>query len=170
MAISIFSDEEWSAFVDAIGSPQWAEDQRFATGNDRCRNADALDSFVDSWTVQHTAEDVMGLLQAAGVAAGVVQTGADLSRDPQLKERGFFRRVLDHQGEYRTIESAPYKLSRTPGSVTQGRARLRGRPDLRAGGSAGHVRRRVGRLRHLRRVRLTGTLYPHVAPRRLRHR
>jgi crotonobetainyl-CoA:carnitine CoA-transferase CaiB-like acyl-CoA transferase len=75
---------------------------------------------VDFWTIQHTAEDVMGLLQAAGVAAGVVQTGADLSRDPQLKERGFFRRVLDHQGEYRTIESAPYKLSRTPGSVTKG--------------------------------------------------
>ena len=62
----------------------------------------------------------MGLLQAAGVAAGVVQTGADLSRDPQLKERGFFRRVLDHQGEYRTIERAPYKLSRTPGNVTRG--------------------------------------------------
>jgi crotonobetainyl-CoA:carnitine CoA-transferase CaiB-like acyl-CoA transferase len=120
VAISIFSDEEWSAFVDAIGSPPWAEDKRFATGDDRCRNADALDSFVDFWTIQHTAEDVMGLLQAAGVAAGVVQTGADLSRDPQLKERGFFRRVLDHQGEYRTIESAPYKLSRTPGSVTKG--------------------------------------------------
>jgi crotonobetainyl-CoA:carnitine CoA-transferase CaiB-like acyl-CoA transferase len=120
VAISIFSDEEWRAFVEAIGSPQWAEDQRFATGDDRCRNADALDSFVDFWTIQHTAEDVMGLLQAAGVAAGVVQTGADLSRDPQLKERGFFRRVLDHQGEYRTIERAPYKLSRTPGNVTRG--------------------------------------------------
>ena len=62
----------------------------------------------------------MSLLQAAGVAAGVVQTGADLSRDPQLKERGFFRRVPDHQGEDRIIESAPYKLSRTPGTVTRG--------------------------------------------------
>ena len=37
-----------------------------------------------------------------------------------MRERGFFRRVLDRQGEYRTIESAPYKLSRTPGSVTRG--------------------------------------------------
>ena len=120
VAISIFSDEEWRAFVDVMGSPQWAEDQRFATGNARWRNADALDTFVESWTIRHTAEDVMGLLQAAGVAAGVVQTGADLSHDPQLKERGFFRPVLDHQGEYRTIESAPYKLARTPGSVTKG--------------------------------------------------
>ena len=120
VAITVFTDDEWRAFVDAMGWPQWAEDQRFATADARCRNADALDAFVASWTVQHTAEDVMSRLQAVGVAAGVVQTGEDLSRDPQLKERGFFRRVPDHQGEYRTIESAPYKLSRTPGSVARG--------------------------------------------------
>ena len=119
VAISVFTDEEWRAFVDVMGSPQWAVDQRFATGDARWRNADALDACVESWTIDHDAEEVMAILQAAGVSAGVVQTGADVSRDPQLQDRGFFRRVPDHQGEYRTIESAPYKLSRTPGSVTR---------------------------------------------------
>ncbi len=120
VAITVFTDEEWRAFVEVMGSPQWAEDQRFTTADARRQNADALDSFVESWTVQHNAEEVMGLLQGAGVAAGVVQTGEDLSRDPQLKERDFFRRVPDQQGQVRIIESAPYKLSRTPGSVTRG--------------------------------------------------
>ena len=120
VAITIFSDEEWRAFADVAGHLQWADDPQFATAGARESNADALDELVESWTVQRRAEDVMNQLQAAGVAAGVVQTGADLARDPQLKERGFFRRVPDHQGEYRTIESAPYKLSRTPGSVTRG--------------------------------------------------
>ncbi len=120
VAITVFTDDEWRAFVKALGDPPWAADQRFATGEAREDNADALDRLVESWTVQHTAEEVMARLQAAGVAAGVVQTGEDLSRDPQLKERGFFRRVPDHQGEIRTIESAPYKLSRTPGAVTRG--------------------------------------------------
>ena len=120
VAITIFSDEEWRALVDALGCPQWTQDERFATSDAREQNADALDALVNSWTAQHTAEEVMALLQSAGVAAGVVQTGEDLSRDPQLKERGFFRRVPDHQGELRTIESAPYKMSRTPGSVTRG--------------------------------------------------
>ena len=119
-AISVFTDEKWRAFATATGNPDWAADARFASADSRENNADALDALVESWTMQHSAEDVMGLLQAAGVAAGVVQTGADLSRDPQLKEREFFRRVPDHQGEYRTIESAPYKLSRTPGSVSRG--------------------------------------------------
>ena len=120
VAVTVFTDDEWRAFVGVMGNPQWADDQRFATAESRQRNADALDALVESWTTQHTAEDVMTRLQAAAVAAGVVQTGEDLSRDPQLKERGFFRRVPDHQGEYRTIERAPYKLSRTQGRVDRG--------------------------------------------------
>ena len=120
VAITVFTDEEWRAFVDVMGHPQWADEPRFATAEARERVGDALDSLVESWTIQHTAEEVMRGLQAAGVAAGVVQTGEDLSHDPQLKERGFFRRVPDHQGVERIIESAPYRLSRTPGSVTRG--------------------------------------------------
>lgn len=120
VAITVFTDEEWHAFRNAMGQPSWSDDPRFATAVSRWQNADALDDLVESWTIQHSPEDVMTLLQSAGVAAGVVQTGADLSRDPQLQERKFFRQVPDHQGEYRTIESAPYKLSRTPGSVTRG--------------------------------------------------
>ena len=120
VAITVFTDEEWRAFANALGNPQWAADPRFADSDARERNPDALDAHVESWTMEHTAEEVMQILQSAGVAAGVVQTGADLSRDPQLKERGFFRRVPDHQGEERIIERAPYKLSRTPGSVTRG--------------------------------------------------
>ena len=120
VAISVFTDEEWRAFVEVLGNPQWAADPRFASSNARERNADALDAGVETWTVERTAEEAMTLLQAAGIAAGVVQSGEDLSRDPQLKERDFFRRVPDHQGEVRIIESAPYKLSRTPGSVTRG--------------------------------------------------
>ena len=120
VAISVFTDEEWRAFVEVLGNPQWAADPRFASSDARERNADALDAGVETWTVERTEEEAMTLLQAAGIAAGVVQSGEDLSRDPQLKEREFFRRVPDHQGEVRIIESAPYKLSRTPGSVTRG--------------------------------------------------
>lgn len=120
VAITVFTDLEWRAFVDAIGRPDWCSDPRFASCDSRQRNADALDALVESWTSQRAAEDVMALLQGAGIAAGVVQTGADLSRDPQLKAREFFRQVPDHQGELRTIESAPYKMSRTPGGATRG--------------------------------------------------
>ena len=120
VAIEVFTDEEWQAFASAIDKPGWTQDERFATVTGRCRHADELDSLVESWSMGHTPEEAMHLLQAAGVSAGVVQTGADLAEDPQLKHRGFFQQVSDLQGVPRTIEAAPYKLSRTPGGASSG--------------------------------------------------
>ena len=114
---------DWVSYgqtLQALGQPAWAGDQRFSTAVSRWNHAGALDPLVESWTLQRSPAEVMELLQAAGIAAGVVQTGADLAEDPQLKHRGFLRQVLDQQGVPRTIESAPYKLSLTPGGVTRG--------------------------------------------------
>lgn len=120
VAIAVLSDDEWRAFARALGEPAWTKEDRFDSADGRLSHIDDLDKLVESWTIQHTPEEVMRLLQAAGVAVGTVQTGADLAQDPQLKYRGFFRRVPDAQGIDRTIEGAPYKLSRTPGGVFRG--------------------------------------------------
>ena len=121
IAISVFTDAEWEAFVQAIGAPRWALDRKFSTASGRARLADELDRLVESWTIDRSPEEAMHLLQAAGVAAGVVQTGADmLDLDPHLRERGFFRQVPDDGGTPRTVERAPYRLSRTPGGPVRG--------------------------------------------------
>ncbi len=121
LAITIFTDEEWKAFASAIGSPGWTKEERFAAADSRLRHADELDKLVESWTVEQNAEEAMRLLQASGVAAGVVQTGKDMAEnDPHLRERGVFQQVQDAGGVLRTIERAPYKLSKTPGAVTTG--------------------------------------------------
>ena len=120
VAIEVFTDAEWQSFTQAIDDPPWAHEDRFATALGRHRHADELDRLVESWTLRHAPEDVMHRLQAMGVAAGVVQSGADLAdRDPQLEHRGFFRRVPDGQGTLQTIEGTPYKLSRTPGGAVR---------------------------------------------------
>ena len=118
VAITVFTDAEWGAFAKAIGEPSWVQDDRFATSASRHRHADELDPLVESWTVQHSPEEVMQRLQSVGVAAGVIQSGADMvDRDPHLKERGFFVKVPDAEGTIHTIEAAPYKLSRTAGGA-----------------------------------------------------
>ena len=120
IAITVFTEKDWFGFVGATGNPHWAKDERFASMAGRERHADELDGFVESWSLERTAEEAMAALQAAGVPAGVVQTGADLAHDAHLQERGFFRTVPDAMGEMRRIEGAPYKLSRTPGGVRRG--------------------------------------------------
>lgn len=119
VAITIFTDGQWAAFRGAAGDPDWTREDRFATTAGRERHADDLDRLVVSWTSGLRPEEVMERLQAAGVPAGVVQSGADLDSDPQLQERGFFRRVPDARGDLQVIETAPYKLSRTPGGASR---------------------------------------------------
>ncbi len=113
-AIAVFSDEEWRGFCRALGNPPWTEDSRFSTLSRRLGNVDELDRWVAEWAMEHTAEEVMALLQQEGVAAGVVQDARDLANDPQLKARGFFIE-LDHPELGKTISDAvPIKLSDIP--------------------------------------------------------
>ena len=90
-AITVFTDEEWLIFCGAIGRTDLGEDERFATLPGRLENGEALDRIVSEWTGGRSAEEVMELLQAAGVIAGKVQNVADLlERDPQLRQRGYW--------------------------------------------------------------------------------
>jgi benzylsuccinate CoA-transferase BbsF subunit len=118
-AVTIATAEGWQSFKEALGSPSWADDKRFATLTSRLNNKPALDGLIEGWTKNHTAEEVMALLQNQGVAAGVAQSAADLARDPQLKERDFFIE-LDHPEMGRTVSDAsPVRLSATPAGYTR---------------------------------------------------
>ncbi len=116
-AIAIFSDDEWRAFCGVLDNPAWTREGGFATLAARKQNEDELNARVEEWTQQHTAEDVMDRLQSAGVAAGVVSTGEDLNRNPQLAARGYFK-VLKHSEIGPTpFCNPPFRFAKTPSDV-----------------------------------------------------
>jgi crotonobetainyl-CoA:carnitine CoA-transferase CaiB-like acyl-CoA transferase len=86
--IAAESEEQWAALAKIIGGGV-GQDARFKTMGDRLKNRDELNSIILRWTEDKNAFEVMDRLQNAGVPCGVVQTGEDLTNDPQLKERGF---------------------------------------------------------------------------------
>jgi len=118
VAIAVFTEEEWKSFCDVIGNPPWTKDKRFTTFLGRKENEDELDRLVGEWTKDKSPEEVMMLMQRAGVPAGVVNDGEDLqTRDPQLKERGFYV-WLDHPEAGRIAhDGLTFALSKTPGEV-----------------------------------------------------
>jgi crotonobetainyl-CoA:carnitine CoA-transferase CaiB-like acyl-CoA transferase len=118
LAISVRTQREWELFVDAIGSPGWAHRLEFGTLFMRMGKRDELDAHVEAWTITQTAENAMKILQAAGVAAGVVSNGADIcARDPQLKGRNFWGTVTLPDGRTTNVTGVPIKMSATPVSV-----------------------------------------------------
>ncbi len=114
VAIAVTNEKEWQRFCDVIGDPDWAGDPKFNSVIGRKENEDELNGLIGEWTKNYTPEQVMTILQDAGVPAGVVQTGEDLLNDPQLKHRQHFR-VLDHLEIGPHSYHAPaYRLSQTP--------------------------------------------------------
>jgi crotonobetainyl-CoA:carnitine CoA-transferase CaiB-like acyl-CoA transferase len=49
IAIGVTNDEQWHAFVKAIGSPEWTRDQKFATQESRYAHAEELDRTRTTW-------------------------------------------------------------------------------------------------------------------------
>jgi crotonobetainyl-CoA:carnitine CoA-transferase CaiB-like acyl-CoA transferase len=102
VAIAVRGDAEWDAFCGVMCDEPLASDRRFATHEARLAHEDALDAAVETWTRERDRYDVMHACQAAGIAAGAVQDGADLGeRDEQLASRGFFATLRgETAGEY----------------------------------------------------------------------
>lgn len=120
VAISVSTGPEWRRFVTAIGSPEWAHDPKYQTLYLRMQNSGELDAHVSEWTTERSAEEAMATLQRAGIAAGVVENGIDLcSRDPQLKERGFWPEVTTKRGDVTHVTGIPFKLSGGSGEVSR---------------------------------------------------
>jgi benzylsuccinate CoA-transferase BbsF subunit len=113
-AIAVFTDEEWQAFCQVLGEPPWTKDTRFATLKGRKENEDELERLVEEWTVNYPAEQVMALMQAAGVAAGVVANGQDLLEDPQLNHRQHWQRRKHAEIGEHVCDAYSFRLSKTP--------------------------------------------------------
>jgi benzylsuccinate CoA-transferase BbsF subunit len=112
--IAVGNDQEWRRFCAILGHPAWTQDARFTTVLRRVKHRDALHALVETWTSQHPAEEIMARLQAAGIAAGVVQSAADLACDPQLVHRGQSV-YLDHPEVGRQRYDTPaFHLSASP--------------------------------------------------------
>ncbi len=117
-AITAFTDEEWASLCRIIGNPAWTIDPRFTTLPARKENEEELDRLLAEWTINYPPEEVMTLMQGAGVAAGVLETGEDLmEHDPQLRHRGYFQEI-DHPEMGKYFAQGPgFQLSKSPSEL-----------------------------------------------------
>ena len=94
-AIAVQDESQWRALCGTLGREDWLHDAALATVAGRQSAHDALDVGITAWTSHRTAREVMDILQAAGVSAGVVQRSSELLADPQYAHRRFYR-WFDH--------------------------------------------------------------------------
>jgi crotonobetainyl-CoA:carnitine CoA-transferase CaiB-like acyl-CoA transferase len=93
IAVSVRDDAEWTGLRAALGDPEWAAGDQFATALDRRRNQDELDERIGTHTQELDKYEVFAALQAHGVPAGPILNEADAYADPHFAARGVFRSV-----------------------------------------------------------------------------
>lgn len=120
IAIDCQDDIQWQSLAKLMK----VDDRRFDSFADRKRLEDQLEKALGAWTASQDAFELMGALQSASIAAGVVQNAGDvIDRDPQLQARRFLEDVNHPVLGTFGHQAPPYKLSRTP-------ARVRAAPKL----------------------------------------
>ncbi|HEY5644882.1 MAG TPA: CoA transferase, partial [Pseudomonadales bacterium] len=107
VAISVTREEQWSGLVSASGSESLRDPELAAESARRARRQE-IDDALRRWTAQRSAESIVALLQAHGVAAGNVQNARSLTEgDEQHAARGYWRQVNHEFFGERLADSFP---------------------------------------------------------------
>lgn len=111
------TDTVFRRLAEALGHPEWAEDERYATHHARGENMQELDAMISGWTKGRTGEEVLAAMAEAGVPAGKVFTAADMVEDEHYAARENIITVEDPEiGEFPMQNVVP-RLSESPGKV-----------------------------------------------------
>ncbi len=112
--ITVRDDEDWSKLRIALGDPDWARAPALATAAGRRDAADDLDAHLSAWTCERSDCDVMLILQAAGVPAGMMTYPSDLVTDAHSVARRFPRTVDQPPLGEIVLEGAAFEASGMP--------------------------------------------------------
>jgi crotonobetainyl-CoA:carnitine CoA-transferase CaiB-like acyl-CoA transferase len=100
----------WARCAEALGHPEWCEDPRFATNQQRMANRDALEAAMNAVLTTKTTDHWVAVLEAAGVPCGPVYDYAQMFADPQVGHRGLVQYARDSElGEVPHIR-APVRI------------------------------------------------------------
>ena len=117
MVIAANADNVYRRLCEAMGQPELADDERFATHLARGDHQEELEGIVAEWAGRHDAAEIDRILNEAGVICGPIYTIADIFEDPQFRARDMLLEHVDPEfGPYIGPGIVP-KLSETPGSV-----------------------------------------------------
>jgi formyl-CoA transferase len=115
--IAANQDTVFGRLAEAMGQPELAEDERYATHAARGAHQEELDELVSAWTRTVDADEIESSMEKFGIPSGKIYRAPDMLEDAQFKAREAIITTMHPKfGDLRMQNVAP-KLSVTPGSV-----------------------------------------------------
>jgi formyl-CoA transferase/succinyl-CoA--D-citramalate CoA-transferase len=111
------ADSVFARLCQAMGQPELATDERYATHGARGVNMAELDDLIGAWTATLPAAALLERLEAHAVPAGQIFTAREMLSDPQYLAREMVQRHLSYQGWEVPMTGIVPRFTRTPGAV-----------------------------------------------------
>ncbi len=92
-------DAIFQRYMQMIGRPDLATDPGLATNAGRWARREELDEAIGEWTVTHSRDDALKLLDEAGVPSGPIYSAADICADEQYEARNMIQNFEVDTGE-----------------------------------------------------------------------
>ncbi|HLV76799.1 MAG TPA: CoA transferase, partial [Marinobacter sp.] len=115
LTLAVRNDREWRALVAVIGTPDAADDPRFARAEARRANRNLVNELVSQWLATRCASLTAEQLQNAGVCAHVSWTTQEIAECSHLLQRGALTPVNDPANPQRLAVGTPARFGSTPG-------------------------------------------------------
>ncbi|MGI8563438.1 MAG: CaiB/BaiF CoA transferase family protein [Candidatus Dormibacter sp.] len=117
VSLSASTQRIWERLCEAMGRPDLARDQRFASNELRIENVEALDAEIAAWMAAHARPEVIRVMNAAQVAVGPIYDIPTIFEDPHFEAREDLAEVQDSDlGTMRLANVVP-RFSATPGRI-----------------------------------------------------
>jgi crotonobetainyl-CoA:carnitine CoA-transferase CaiB-like acyl-CoA transferase len=110
-------DSIFRRLMTAIGRTDLATDPALARNDGRVARVSEIDAVIESWTSVRSIDEVIQVLEAAGVPVGRIYTVADIANDSQYLARDMIVQTHDAHGRALKVPGIVPKLGDTPGRM-----------------------------------------------------
>ncbi len=110
MEFITMQDRQWQAFIEEIGSPDWASDPRFQNRITMTQYADELEGLLLAAVGKRTRADLWEACRRRRISFQPVHRIDELLRSEHLRQRGFFVAIGDGRGGTITVPGSPFVI------------------------------------------------------------
>ena len=112
-------DSIYKRLMESIGRSDLATAPELASNAGRAANAERIDQAIGVWTAERCLDDVLAVMNTAGVPAGKSYDAADIASDPHYQARDMILDATLSDGSTVKVPGIVPKLSATPGKITR---------------------------------------------------
>ena len=117
-------DSIFRRLMRAIDRSDLENDPELTHNDGRVRRVEEIDAAIEAWTRERSRDDVLAVLDGAGVPVGRIYSVADIATDPQYLAREMIVESPTSDGRTLKVPGVVPKLSATPGGIAHAAPRL----------------------------------------------